>query len=369
MISVVKSLGATTANKALTLNTFNVDYNGTLQGATSTDGFLTDVDSAAFVILDSAGTQIYPVSGHQALNVVDAPPTGHRLSAGRYAAVWLPAGSVAVGQHFVRWFFVRNGAAEESFDQEFEVVTLPYNGRNYCSIYDLRAEGLTTTMAADAAAQAMIVKASAYAEHFTGRRFLPEYKTIDIDGTGGRAVLLDEAIVALQEIKLNFVTNFTAQDLLIPGQALKVYSRHITKNLVTPDDRENPKVEFVHGADLTGVNFYESGTGYSLYQLMFPPGRQNVRFVGIFGYTEFDGSVNSVGRTPLLLREAVKLLVFRNRTPMVSASGATGPIIEEHTRDQGATFQASWLKGAFTGDSNIDQILAGFVRPPKFGAA
>lgn len=373
MISIVKSVGATVANAALTLHVFNVSYNGTLQGATSTDGFLTDADSAAFVILDSAGAQVYPVSGHHALTLTDAP-AGSRLSAGRYAAVWLPDVSNAVGQYLVRWFFVRNGAPEETFDQEIELVTLPYAGRNYCTIKDLRDEGLTTGMAADAQAQGMIVRASMYAEHFTGRRFVPEYKSIDIDGTGGRAVLLDEPIIAIQEVKLNFVTNFTAQDLLIPGQTLKIYNRHITKNLITPDDRENPKAEFVHGADLTGVNYYESGTGYVLYQLMWPMGRQNCRFTGVFGYTEFDGSINSVGRTPLMLREAVKMLVFRNRLAMIKrplavGSGPGGPIIGEGTRDQHVEYQASWLKGAFTGNPEIDQILAAFVRPPKFGAA
>lgn len=374
MISVVKSQGATIANGALTLYVFNVNYNGTLQGATSTDGFLTDADSASFVILDSAGTQVYPPSGHQSLNVIDAPPTGNRLSAGRYAAVWTPDSGLTIGQYTVRWFFVRNGAPEDTFDQEFELVPKAYAGRNYCTLYDLRAEGLTTTLMSDTAAQVAIVRASAYAEHFTGRRFLPEYKeAIDIDGTGGRAVLLDEPIIAIQEIKLNFVTNFVAQDLLIPGQTLKCYNRHITKNLLTPDDRENPKVEFVHGADLTGVNYYESGTGYVLYQLMFPMGRQNVRFAGVFGYTEFDGSVNSPGSTPLMLREAVKMLVFKNRALMInrplSSVGPAGPMIEEHTRDQGASFQASWLKGAFTGNPEIDQLLAAFVRSPKFGAA
>lgn len=370
MIPIVKSVGATAANRALVLNVWNVNYLGT--SPTETNGFFTNADTAAYQIFRADGTQVFPGSGRQALTLTDAP-AGARISKGRYVATWAPAIGDAVGAYFVRWFFVRQGAPEETYDQEIELVAAPYSGHAYCTVQDLRDEGLTTGMASDAAAQKMIVIASSYVEHFTGRTFGSQFKSIDIDGTGGRAVQIGEPVIAVSQILLNFVSNFTAQDLLVPGQALKLYNRHITENLIEPDDRENPKIEFVHGEDLAGVNYYESATGYVLYQLMFPRGRRNLKVEGLFGYTEYDGNVNSPGRIPTMLREATKMLVFNNRGKMVSkftgGAGKAGPIVQESTRDQGVTFQQSWLRGAFTGNSDIDQILAAFVRPPHFGAA
>jgi hypothetical protein len=44
-------------------------------------------------------------------------------------------------------------------------------------------------------------------------------------------------------------------------------------------------------------------------------------------------------------------------------------ITSERTRDQSYTLEALRLHGAFTGDPEIDNILAAFSRPPDLGAA
>ncbi len=367
MLSVVQSVGATAANGALVLYVAD-PY-----------GLLLDVFAADFQILDATGAQVFPVSGRQALNVTAAPPTGNRLGLGRFVAVWDSTASAA-GQYTIRWHFTRvSGGTEETFDEEFEIVAKAYVGPHYCSVYDLRAEGLLSTgfnAKTDAQCQLAIVRASRYVEMFTGRTFGPKFKTIDVDGTGGRAVQFEEPIIGIDSLFLSFVTNFTAQDLLIPSAALKVYNRHLTQDLLSPDDRENPKIEFVHGADLAGVNYYESGTGYVLYMLMFPNGRQNLRAAGVWGYTDRNPSASpgaGAGVVPEMLREATKLLVFRNLANMMGG-GRTQAIIQsrifaESTRDQSYQASATWLKGAFTGDSEIDTILAAYCRPPQFGAA
>lgn len=354
MLSVVTTFGATVANKALVLSVASA-------------GLLTDLQSASFRILDAAGAQVYPAgSNPQALDLVTS-----RVGLGRYAASWTP-GAATVGQYVVRWAFVRSiGAAEETFDDGFELVAVPYSGPYYTTVADLRSEGLTTQMAADAKAQRLIVIASRYVEMFTGRFFYSRYKTVDVDGSGGRAVQMAEPVIAVERVAMNFVSDFTQQDLVIPNDTLRIYNRHLSQELTEPDDRDNPKLEFVHGQDLGGTNYDGAdSTGYVLRQLLFPYGRQNVRVTGLFGYTEFNGS--TTGQTPDMIRECTKLLVFRNLGAMVTNARRdrqlSGRILTEATRDQNYTAALDWRKGAFTSDPEIDQILATFSRPPYFGA-
>lgn len=363
MLYVVQSAGATAANKALVLYVAN------------TSGMMEDVSAATFQIFDSTGAQVYPGSGRQTLDVVNAPSAGNRLSTGRYVALWAP-GSAAVGQYTVTWFFTRDvGDDEESFSEEVELVLKSYIGPNYCTVYDLRAEGLTTPAASDVKCQLAIARASRYIDMFTGRSFGPTFKAVNVDGTGGRAVQFNEPIIGVDSINISFVTDFTAQTLIAPMDALVIYNRHLTEGLLDPDDRENPKMEFVHGADLSGVNCYESGTGYVLYQLMFPNGRQNIRVTGVWGYTDRNPSATpgaGAGVVPEMLREAAKLLVFRHLPQMVNGGwlNLSQRTISESTRDQSVMYGSNlMLKGAFTGDPEIDQILATYCRPPQFGAA
>lgn len=364
MLSVVTTVGATASNAALVLYVADA-Y-----------GRLIDVFAADYQIFDGTGTQVFPVSGRQTLNVAAAPPTGNKIGVGRFVALWTP-GAATVGAYSILWHFTRvSGGVEESFSEEFELVSTPYRGPNYATVYDLRAEGLLQAALSDALCQKAIATAGRYVEMFTGRTFGPVFKTVDVDGTGGRALQLDEPIVGIDSILVNFITNFSASDDLIPSDFLKVYNRHLTQNLLNPDDRENPKLEFIHGADLAGVSYYENASGYVLHQLVFPPGRQNVRIAGVFGYTDRNPTATpgaGAGVVPELLREATKLLVFKN-LPNMASGGRTDASLQsriyaESTRDQSYQASATWIKGSFTGDSDIDQILANFMRPPQFGAA
>ncbi len=360
MIAVVKSAGATVANKALQL---------VVQDAR---GLLADVQAAWFQILDTTTAdnevtpvQVWPTTGGnmQSVNV-----TTDRLGPGRYAAIW-DSSAAPLGRYVVRWFyrFVVSDTPT-TFDQEFELVPAAYAGPAYCSIYDLRAGGLASTVT-DAVAQRLIVQASRFIQHYTGREFSPAYKVVNVSGTSARALLLDEPIAALEYVALNYAGDFQTSDRATG--TFTVFNRHIRENLFKPDDRDNPKLEFLHGWDFAGIF-----TGGDRYDYRFSVGVQNVQVAGIFGYTEPDQSM--VGCTPNLIRQACQLICFKQQYPAGSQARFDalnkGRLTSEYTRDQGYIMdKPDNSRGApvitHFGDPEIDAILFGFIRPPQFGAA
>ena len=110
----------------------------------------------------------------------------------------------------------------------------------------------------------------------------------------------------------------------------------------------------------------------SLRSGRFPKGYGNIEARGLWGYTEDDGSAE--GRTPLEIRRVTILLVLRTLPPMGDTDAAGEArnrwrILEERTRDQSYKLDRVAQTGAFTGDPEIDGILARFRRPPGLGAA
>jgi hypothetical protein len=360
MIAVVKSAGATVANKALQL---------VVQDA---KGLLTDVFSASFQIFDTttpekeaAPAQVYPttVGNRQSINVV-----ADKLGVGRYAATWTPAPELPPGRYMVRWWYQFTVSQDAiAFDQEFELAPVAYPGPAYCTLYDLRAAGLTMASATDTApAQRLIVQASRFIEQYTGRQFDPIYKILSFSGSSGRALLLDEPIVALEHMIINYDGDFAVSDREVGN--FTVFNRHIRENLYRPDDRDNPKIEFVHGWDPFGT--------WGTSNFRFSTGVQNVQVAGVFGYTEPDQSM--VGCTPYLIRHAAQLICFRQQYALGSTQRrdalAQHRIKSEYTRDQGYIMADPDVGRAspfvtHLGDPEIDAILFAFVRPPQLGAA
>lgn len=330
MLAVSKTAGATLANGALQLV-----YQ-------SRQGILTDISAASFQIWDEDfANLVYPSSGFQALNV-----TTDRAGLGRYNATWAP-GTASIGLYNVRWSVTPVGGSASTFDQQFELVPAAYKGPHYCFIQDLRDQGLLLTTT-DRQAQDLIVKASRFVEYFTGRTFDPRYSVIEFDGRDSRATLLDEPIVAIEKVLLD--------DETLDLTEMKIYNRHISQGLVAPDDRNCPKIEFIHGEDVWG----RVGTGY------WPRGVRNIQITGMFGYTESDTSFT--GQTPAMVREATKMLAFENLPKLASGGAAArGPIIRERTRDQEVDFAPLRVTG-MTGNRSIDVLLAGFRREPGIGS-
>lgn len=374
VLTVVKSQGATLANMALPLlvqATSTVQEDGTTT-ASLNPGILMDCVDAQYQIYSLDGTQVYPATHGTwaSVNLIT-----DRVDVGVYVAKWDTTGTPgpALGSYYISWKVVPMvGAATIAFTQDFEVASMPVNrqGPNYTSIQSLRDAGITTTKLSDAAAVRLIQTASRYVTMFTGREFLAQRKTIRIDGTNGRGLPLEEPIVAISALAVSLVSQFTASDLQVLADTFRVYNRHIALGMLNPDDRENPRLEFVHDDDLKGVNYVVPTSGYRLTQLIWPKGQENCRIFGWFGYTEPDNSF--MGKTPELIQTATQLLCFRylskpgsmNRNDDVNRAR----ILTERTKDQSFTLSKQSVFTGYTGDPEIDNILCAFSRGPRFGA-
>jgi hypothetical protein len=331
-----------------------------------------DAFYAAYQIYLFDGTQVYP-SPAGTWAVVDL--VADRVETGIYAARWDTTGTPgpALGAYYIQWRVIPlDGDPERVFTQDFEVASLPVErqGLAYCSIQGLRDEGVTTRQLSDVAAVRLIQQASRYVEMFTGRRFCAQRKTLRVDGNNGRDLPLGEPIIAVSALAVSLVSQFTASDLQVLADTYRIYSRYITLGLTDPDDRENPKISFVHDDDLKGVRFVVPTSGYRLTQLIWPKGQENVRIYGVWGFTEQDGSL--MGKTPELIQLATKLLCFRYLDKMGTddRDDATkrARLLGERTKDQSYTLSKPTLFTGYSGDPEIDGILRGFSRPPSFGA-
>ena len=349
------------------------------------DGFLFNPFSLEYVIFDTSTTdkkinpvQVFPVAGRQAVDLTDCSTGGDRLSLGRFAADWAIGAAEALGDHTIEWYVVpNNGDAEINYSQKFQVLpadeAIP---QGYITISDMRREGVTEALADDDRVLLAIKLATDFIDRITGRSFSPSYKTISFDGRGGPKLLFMEPIIALESLKIEEMPYFTSGDTLVTPDTLKVYNRHIERNLVSPDDRSNPKIELRATAILEG----RQRVDVNLFQVVnFPRGQQNIEVTGVFGFTEPDGS--TTGSTPeeiklvarkLALRELPELLDFDAREDFQNRFKIT----REKTRDQLIQYierpagrSNTAFFGYFTGDPLIDNILAAYMRPPALGSA
>jgi hypothetical protein len=342
---------------------------------TASDGVLADATRVEFQIM-SAGTQLFPllVDTRAEVNIEALCPDGDKLGTGMYVARWSPAADAPTGPYEIRWF-VRMAAAsgEHAFTNRFEVLGSS-NGISagaYALVSDLRDEGVTVEQASDARLQRLIDLASRYVDRATGRFFTPRRQSLRVDGRGGRALLLSQPIIAVRAVEIFPAVGFRGFSLPVDTDFLRVYNRHLTEDLILPDDRDNPRLEFFHSEDFYGEQPARWGFP-RLDNLVWPSGPQTVLVDGVFGYTDPDGSPS--GRTPDLIEHVTKLLVMRELPLLADADGREDAqrrfrIISEKTRDQSYTLEPLRGTGAFTGDPAIDTVLAGYCRPPDVGGA
>ncbi len=350
-------------------------------GGVSTDVFLLEYIIEEDVTNPGTPIQVFPPSGRATVSQTLCP-TGEKITTGRYVALYTPPVTEPIGTHIVRWFFKLTATSpEQTFSEEFQVLAVASGSSppGYCSVAQIRAEGVPATGPGgktDLELIALIELATAWIDRITGRWFEPRSKILLLDGTGAGGLLLGPPIISVSKIRLLGVDlSGTIPEVSLEG--IRIYNRHLTQGLLDPDDRESPKIEFVVFDERLETFPQSTGQLTRFEATRWPEGTQNIEVTGIFGYTDDDGS--SVGRTPLLIERACAMLVIRN-LPLLTDSDAmedalnTGRVLKHKTRDQEITFadptkMGSQGIGNFTGDPQIDLILASYMRPPQLGAA
>lgn len=189
--------------------------------------------------------------------------------------------------------------------------------------------------------EAIARRASVQIEAYTRRWFYPREMTLLLDGTGGDILQVGPPIIAVFEVRLLAPALVTVGDnTLVEATSVRVYNRHLTQGLNDPDDRNNPKIQYLQSNAGTrrSPNIWPSG--------YFPYGVQNVQVHGLFGYTELDDpatlwtdGITPVGVTPEIIKLACTMLAARDTRAIGDVSGRvsdalTGYVNRERTRDQ-----------------------------------
>lgn len=244
----------------------------------------------------------------------------------------------------------------------------------YCTLQEVRDEGVTDPPWTDAKVNEKIRLASTHIENVTGHWFGAKDRTLRINGIGGSELPVHIPIIKIDTVTLLFDVQgiTTSQELDI--ESLQVYNRHLTMGLTNPDDRDAPRVVL------------RTFTGGGFFLTKWPVGDQNIELEGTFGYTELD-STDPVGETvdgnqipqaqgvvPADIKDVCLRLVVRN-LPDIGDTDATedearrGDTKRVKTRDQEIEYFGRQTTEGFaglgmTGDGAIDMVLSRYMRSP-----
>lgn len=362
-------------------------------------GQVVPATALAFRILDltseeneqAGGAQVFPaVAGtFQAVDLVNDVvvfDANAQNGAGAYCARWQVPANAQIGKYAIEWQYTLvqpvstvftsttsepppSGTTRKFFEVLATATTFP--GPQYALVTDVRNSiGCTKEKVTDLRLMRIIKLASAMIERITGRYFDMRPQVLRYGGRSARILQVGQPIIGLTSVGID--TQPTQQgDLVVDLAMLRIYNRHLSQGMTLPDDRENPKLEFVHSDDLYGIRFVPF-RGISLRSLAWPIGVQNVHVRGYFGYTDPDGS--PWGETPLLIQHAISLICARELPKL----GDRDDREDAQQRWRVTADQAKEIRveladprrwGEWFGDPEIDSILASFIRPPELGSA
>ena len=197
---------------------------------------------------------------------------------------------------------------------------------SYCTVEDLRAEGVSEEDYSDEQLENSIVDSCDFIDRVTGQWFELREKTISLDGQGGRNLVLPVFLSEAHSVKIDHeeIVDYV------------LYNRM--------DDRAYPKIFRCAG---------------------WPKGRLNIEVSGQWGYVEEDGST-----PPAIRRAAMKLALYHFPalidTDALEENAIRGLLLSEttdgHTYMLSDSAVAEAYSGAITGDAEIDGILKGYMR-------
>lgn len=159
----------------------------------------------------------------------------------------------------------------------------------YCTIQDLRDEGITPQECPDARALTVIRRASAKINIFTSQWFAPVVGEQLVDGQNSRMVWLPN-YVPIQKL---------AAIEVLPARTARVGPRFLPDRRVYEISlsdvelaRNNRVVELI--GDVTANTLFPGQWyGNNLEEAWFPEGRRNVKLTGVFGWLEDEKDVSS----------------------------------------------------------------------------
>jgi hypothetical protein len=217
----------------------------------------------------------------------------------------------------------------------------------YASLAELRAEGVTPEMAGDARVLMLLDEATRTIDRLTGWFFEPRRMTVRLSGRNTPTIELPFPPITLEHVRVGGGFWMPAYDVPLSPEIVWVVGAPIRA------DFDVPRIT---------LRF-----GYA-----FPLGEGNVEVVGLFGYTEEDGS--ETGRTPLAIKRAAMLLALRALPPIGDAEAREdnrrrARLIEERTRDQSYRLAPPMGTTTLSGDPEVDEILVRYRRPLGLGAA
>lgn len=201
----------------------------------------------------------------------------------------------------------------------------------YCTISDIRNEGISADQAPDTRLNVLIELVTAYIDGVTGQWFEPRAMTIALDGNDGEILLLPMFPIEITSIKVD-------------GKAISDYKVY---NRFYPDDRRNPKI---------------------YRDLGWPHGQQNIVIDGTWGFVEM--AANDY-RTPALITQVAKRLVVREIPALGDSEGQEerkrARIVSETTDGHSYTLERLASSLDLTGDPDIDGVLSFYRAPAAIG--
>lgn len=233
------------------------------------------------------------------ITVVDAPAGKAQLT-----IAGVDTSSLAEGFLYYDLKLIAGYGPEDIDDGLFQVAkdTTP---TLYVSVEDIRALGITVEMASDPVVLQAIKTWQQFIERATRQWFYPLELEMWVDGTDSDAIHFGVPAISISELRINGDT-----------AALNPSYYRVYNNLISPADRQNPRVKLVDS--FTGNrDIYTAPMKDGRLQFRF--GRKNQYIKGVFGYVEPDGSV------PYLIVRALTLLVIEKLTKPLFIDPANPP--------------------------------------------